>query len=330
MPRSRKILHYLLLLFAIFLIISCASKYSSRFRGVATAHISSTVTAYAIPPQVTDNSIDDWLEPHYVAIDPSVESKQKLFLFLSGAYGHPTRQSLITQHSASLGYHAINLRYPNSATVGRICRGSLNRDCHEQVRLEIIDGVNRSSDVTITRANSIENRLVKLLLHLHKTQPDAGWLDYLEGDLPKWESIVVAGHSQGAGHAAMIAHQHLVARVIMFGGPSDTNSLRQTAAPWLAKLHATPSERYYGLVHLRDRALRKILRAWKLLGMDAYGPVINIDETAFPYSGSHTLVTNIRPTLRGKYHGSVITDHSTPLARDGKPLLNDVWKYLCD
>jgi pimeloyl-ACP methyl ester carboxylesterase len=33
--------------------------------------------------------------------------------------------------------------------------------------------------------------------------------------------MILAGHSQGGGHAAFIAMRHEVARVLMFGSPKD-------------------------------------------------------------------------------------------------------------
>ena len=164
MLRSRKIFTYLLFAIAIFLILGGAAKLRWRQRqtNVTVNYSQTTATEYVIPPEVTDPEIDNWLEPHYVAIDKSVRAKQKLFLFFSGTYGNPGRQRLVTQQAATWGYHAINLRYPNSNTVGSLCRRSRDPNCHEKVRLEIIDGLDRSHKIHVKRVNSIENRLVKL------------------------------------------------------------------------------------------------------------------------------------------------------------------------
>ena len=86
------------------------------------------------------------------------------------------------------------------------------------------------------------NRIVKLLAHLEANHPGEGWGTFLEGAAPRWESIAVAGHSQGGGHAANIGRLHGVARVIMFDW-TDVVPL-VGAAPWLSKPKVTPADRF--------------------------------------------------------------------------------------
>jgi hypothetical protein len=299
-----------------------------RRRDRTKVSTSSDIKEYEVKPETTDSQIDNWLEPHYVYLNPSVPAKNQLFVFFSGSFGNPSRQRLITQQAAKLGFHAINLRYPNDWTVGGLCRRSNDKDCFEKVRLEIVDGENRSDLVNISPANSIENRLVKLLIYLDKEYPDEGWSQYLDGNLPKWESIVVAGHSQGGGHAAIIAKEHKVARVVMLAAPTDFD--RQTNAPgaWISKPHATPSDRYYGFVHLKDSLLPTVEKSWELLGMP--GEVVNVDKEKTPYNNSHKLTSDATPATQGKYHGSVATDGNTPKMFDGEPAFKDVWQYLLE
>lgn len=290
--------------------------------------VNPALNTYEIMPQATDRAIDNWLEPHYVALSKTAPPQKRLFLFFAGSNGRPDQQKLIVDLAAELGIHAINLRYPNSWTVASLCGASRDRDCHEQVRLEILDGVDRTAEISVNQANSIENRLVKLLRYLHGQHPDQGWLEYLEGDNPKWESIIVAGHSQGGGQAALIAKQHQVARVIMLGAPADYSRVHRGLAPWLTKPSPTPVERYYGFVHTQDPAVQKIKEAWKSLGMDAAGAIVNVDTEPPPYQGSQQLTTSANPAQAGKYHGSVATDRTTPRLPDGQLLFADVWRYL--
>ncbi len=277
---------------------------------------------YKISPQITDFSIDKWLEPHYVAIDRSKSLRGKLFVFFSGSNGTPTRYHPLMNRASEAGYHAINLCYPNSWTVGGLCQDSRDPDCHEDVRLDIIDGGKRSNIVQIDYHNCIVNRLVKLLQYLNQRHPDEGWIDYIEGDTPKWKLMILGGHSQGGGQAAMIAKMYMVERVIMFAAPVDYSQVLKIPAPWISRESETPSNRYYGFVHFQDRGFKRIRRAWKLLGMAKHGPIVNMDEQRPPYNDSHRLITNSIPDDHRNYHLSVITDENS--------ILGEVWNYLLD
>jgi hypothetical protein len=287
-------------------------------------------TGFEVEPQSTDPAISDWLDPHYVVIDKSVKLRNKLFVFFPGSFGKASRQQLITQVAAKQGYHAINLNYPNSWTVGNLCRKSPDPDCSGNVRKEIINGKDYSPLVDISPANSIKNRLVKLLQYLNQQYPQQGWSQYFNGDTIKWDLIVVSGHSQGGGHAAMLGKQHQVARVVMLGAPSDYSAVSGQPASWLAALGQTPPEQYYGFVHIKDEGYDRIQKAWELLGMANYEPVVNVDGKQPPYNHSHRLITDIMPDRFDKYHGSVATDVTTPKRVDGNPIFQEVWQYLFD
>jgi dienelactone hydrolase len=65
---------------------------------------------------------------------------------------------------------------------------------------------------------AIVPRLTRLLQHLARTDAAGRWDQYLNGDAPRWERLVLAGQSQGGGMAAFIAQTRRVAGVIMFSG----------------------------------------------------------------------------------------------------------------
>lgn len=285
---------------------------------------------YKVPPVLTDPNIDNWLDDNYVAFNQSMAHKNKLFLFLSGSFGKPGQQKLFFREVANLGYLVINLSYPNSWTIANLCQNSENPSCHEKARLAIIYGQENSRELTILTANSIQNRLAKLLLFLAEYNPENGWLNYLDDDMPRWESIIVAGHSQGGGHAAMIAKDNLVARVIMLAAPADYSKINENMASWLYSHHVTPSNRYYGFVHVQDPAYLRIAKAWELLGLSDYGDMVNIDEVEIPYGNSHQLLTARLPATEGRFHGSIFNDAHTPKLNNGNPQFKKVWQYLCE
>lgn len=281
-----------------------------------------------IPPEHCDPRITAWREPHLAAHDPSAPARGQLFLFLCGSHGIPARQRLITTLAARLGYHAINLSYPNSWTVGGLCRDSMDPDCHGRVRLDILDGAERSGLVQVGPTNAIEHRLRTLLAHLAARTPDQGWGGFLDTNgRIDWSALVVAGHSQGGGHAAIIGKYQEVARVIMLAAPADHVQAQRSPAAWLAAPGATPAERYFGFVHRADQGLDKILQAWTLLGLDTQ-PLMRVDDNAPPYGRAQRLVTDLAPVPRDRYHNCIVQDRTTPLRLDGTPVFEPVWRYL--
>lgn len=288
----------------------------------------SSIDHLKVDPQITDPAIDNWLDPHFVALHKIVPRRHELLLFLSGSYGRPGRQLLFMKEAVELGYHVINLHYPNSWTVAELCQDCQDRHCHEKVRLDIIDGARRSNKVDVGRANSIENRLVQLLTYLHQQQPANNWRQFLQDGAPRWEAIAVAGHSQGGGHAALIAKSHRVSRVILFSAPADYSPIFKGLAPWLVAPPATPTERYYGFIHIKDPGFVRVKHAWGQLGIAPSNTVTNIDDHAPPYGETRALITAARPARPGKFHGAVVNDLHTPKLGDGNPKFQAVWRYL--
>lgn len=99
-------------------------------------------------------------------------------------------------------------------------------------------------------AESIVARFANLLSALRNTYPKQHWGQYLnQHSLPDWSRIVVAGHSSGAGMAALIAKQHKVTRAVLFSSPWDDwhpAGRPRTTADWLSRPSATPLNRWYG------------------------------------------------------------------------------------
>jgi len=305
--------------------------------GLLVPQVAEQRQSYFILPKDTDSEITTNLEPHYVALNKSVPARNQLFLFFPGTGGKPHLYQQIINTAADLGFHAIGLNYPNDRAVNgpTLCGGTnTDLDCYAKVRLEIKDGTDRTPLVTITRANSIENRLIKLLVYLHARFPNDGWRQYLEDDLSiRWPSLVVSGHSQGGGHAGIIGRYHLVARVVMFAA-MDYNARVGRPANWIAlpnsTPNATPSERFYGFSHQRDQGVNFAIlstQIWPAYGMDAFGPVVNVDDTAPPYHNSHMLTSNLEAPTRN-YHGCIVVDRHLVLLPDGTPVYKPVWEYL--
>ncbi len=291
---------------------------------------SAPLVEHIVAPQATDPAIDQALDDHYAWLDTTARWNHKLFVFLPGGRQRPAMFQLVPQEAARLGYHVIGLMYPNSVQLGAVCLGVPDPNaCYENARLEIVDGVDRSDVVDVNQANSIDNRLTKLLEFLAAQYPAEGWSRFLANDKPKWSQIAVGGHSQGGGEAAMTAKIHVVARVVLFSSVVDR--IGTQAAPWVVT-HVTPSERYWGLAHDRDGNFPAIRASWDSIGMAAFGPeVIAPEASEPPYGFTHMLVTEVVPIggfVGTNAHGAPSNDLNTPLGPGGTPLLRDAWRYL--
>ena len=294
-----------------------------------------------VSPGDTDPAIDGWSEPHYVAFDPNTSPRGRLFLYLGGGPGLSDSARLLVDQGARNGFHAIALRYPgNALTAAGLqaqCQADPDPACMENYRREVLDGIDRTGNGDVDRANSIENRLLKLLSYLEASHPNDGWSAFIAGDTPNWSTIVAGGTSSGGTYAAVIAKQHIVARVCMFSAPVD-QTLADSGllpAPWLLAPHATPSERYYAFEHARNEG-GVFGDNWEALGMAEFGSIVNVESERPPYRGSHQLMTDATPAavqdpqpFHQPFHFSVTNDQFTPMTADGLPLFAPVWQYLC-
>jgi len=126
---------------------------------------------------------------------------------------------------------------------------------------------------------------------------------------PVWSNIIVAGHSQGGGHAAFLGLNlpKPVKRVVMFSAPNDNVKPQPTLsnpspdglpASWIVGPSTTPLANFWGLRNTReDRFGDFTTNNWKALGglglssnsETRVGAGDQLDGTAT----SHTLLTTI-------------------------------------
>jgi hypothetical protein len=279
-------------------------------------------------PSATDPAITSFNSPHHAFFNPATPARGRLFLFLPGTDATPSVYQKICRHAAVLGWHSLGLMYQNGDAVNALCPS--DPQCAGLVRAEVLDGIDRTPLVNVDAANSITNRLVKALLYLAQVAPTEGWGQFLDAShAPRWERIVVAGHSQGGGHAAFIAKTHAVSRCLMFAS-ADTVA-NGDAATWMVEPGATPPERFFGLAHLGDPLIPPAAQrtGWTALGMDAFGPEVFVD-TAPALGGTRRYMTALNPALSGltANHGVPAVDFRTPLMADGQPALSRVWTAM--
>ena len=99
--------------------------------------------------------------------------------------------------------------------------------CFLQTRLSVLEGVFQTGAATtlqgITPDEGIYARMYTALAALHRGDPSGGWDAFFDPTMAatpeagiRWSNVIVSGHSQGGGHAALIARTHAVQRAITF------------------------------------------------------------------------------------------------------------------
>jgi hypothetical protein len=138
---------------------------------------------------------------------------------------------------------------------------------------------------------------------------------FLTDGSPKWKRVIVAGHSQGAGHAAFIGKLFRVDRVLMFSGPQDYLDDLGEPAPWQARNGATPPSRFFAFLNLDDpfNVHHQIANCMALMKMSEADSIMVKPGQAI--EGNHHILINDIPTRQ--HHGSTLF-----------PQFENVWKYM--
>lgn len=290
-----------------------------------------TQTVITVTPSDTDFNITDPNNRHHIYRNTTVTQKDKLFLFLPGSNAVPFNYRKILGSAADLGYHVIGLTYPNEIPMAVLCQTSIDTSCHSNGRLEIFDGIDRHTGIEVDESNSIQNRLIKLLIYLHNQYPQDNWNQFIDGDSIVWNKIAIGGHSQGGGHAAIISKIKEVDRALLFATVDWLPALNRFP-DWLDWQSETPAERYVGFIHELDEevgfAIQKLY--WAKLGMWGNRQVVLADTSQAPYGYTQTLSTQITPANNPtSYHGCVAVDFFTP-SENSTPILEPIWHYLLE
>jgi len=231
----------------------------------------SETTHHTIPNITVKGNIFYGDYPHFIVRPPLNSSSSgrqtydSLFVLIMGTKGYASRASCFIKSTAmsltdipiiSLTYHYMDTkddaRNENCASLSyydddkNIYNVEDQIDCLEQQHIDAIEGGSYgashylSDDDSspfwgeILPENSLQQRLVDLLLTLNERFPNDGWSEFLidnpisSGDddyntsfLPRWASMIVAGHSQGAGHVAYLAKVQHLRGAVLISGPQD-------------------------------------------------------------------------------------------------------------
>lgn len=291
---------------------------------------SATLNQYIVQAHTTDNNIPLEIGANYAWFNPACTPKHLLLLHLVGSYDYPYSTTYFPKLAANNGFNVINLRYPNDTSAQQACRWSADTSCYENFRREILEGIDYSPDVAVDTTNCVYHRLVKLLQFLDAAHPTEGWGDFYSGNSINWPMIVVSGHSQGGGHAALIAKDHPVHGVLMFASPNDYSDYYNDAAGWTRLPHVTPDSAYYAFGNLYDDVVdfpEQYLQ-WNNLGLGVFGDTVRVNTGYCPYNYSHQLYTTDTASGLGAAHSLPVRDNVTPLDSAGNPVYQPVWEYM--
>ncbi|HXA80704.1 MAG TPA: hypothetical protein VNV14_05475 [Opitutaceae bacterium] len=311
------------------------------------------VTRFSILPSATDPAIKTFDDPHWLYVNRDIVVDQKpelpkdrhqLLLWITGTGGKGHDAVAFCSLAADLGYHAVTLMYPDDIPASA-CANDANPKSFENFRLAIIQGGHATyqvgrKNISIDQPESIENRLIKLLLFLKAKRPKENWDQFLNNDgTVKWETIAVAGQSQGGGHAALIGIKHQVARVLCFGSPKDFSKRLHAPAAFYREESATPKDRFFTFNHLQDPVgctQQQLSKNMKALELDTFGPPVDVTTEDAPYHHTRILTTSFpvvtetseSMTPDGKNSEWARTAHTSVIADKYADRWKQVWTYL--
>ena len=323
---------------AIIVAIICGGAKSAD--AVSTTLVEPSITGAGITAETNTDRY------HRVVLPDDLRLGRPLVVVLPGTGAAPAAYDDFTFRAAELGYPAINMRYLNAFTVASVCQTSTDPDCFWQIRGEIIFGAGvpdpqgvaySSAGASVDAANSIVGRVIALIDYLAAGDPN--WNRFLIDDPTSQyvathrgrvrldsRKLILTGHSQGGGHAALWAMRAPVDRVVMLSSPDDTGLFG--TASWAKSTSATPLDRFWGLRNFKEGSLgQNVFRVWNDMGGGGVGfpddtSTVEVGDGSGNPNGSHRLVIPIDLGSDSNNHNST--------AMDGRylPGVPTAWTYL--
>ena len=223
------------------------------------------------------------------------------------------------------GLHVIQPHYARH-WYGRICQDKpVGPDCRGNARLEATTGIDASDEMNLTTADGMAERARRMVVHLATENPQGRWDAFLDDDDQLiWDRVIVSGASHGASSAARFAMHQKVARVVCLCGPRDQYQR------WQGQESATPANRFFGFTHTLDTGWTgdHYCRSWQMLGLEQFGPLVDVDASSPPYENSRRLVTSFDVDGNEKRAHSSVTPGPAAYQKNGRFPHDPVWEYL--
>jgi hypothetical protein len=260
------------------------------------------------------------------SVDTRVKPEGKLVIWLMG-YNGP-----LFERVNSYGLHAIQVHYANGwfgkfGGAGQTEKEKLDDKFLGKIRLEAATGEDFSDAVSIPKPDGMMERAFQFVTWLAKENPQGHWDYFLTADRQglRWDRVIMAGSSHGSTTAARFAKYKRVDRVVMFCGPRDQYET------WQALPSATPANRYFAFSHVLDGGWtgHHYDRSWELLGLNKFGPIVDVDHASPPFGNTRRLITAADVKNNpSRAHGSVVPGGSAVKDASGHFIHEAVWRYL--
>lgn len=254
-------------------------------------------------------------------VDTRVAPRGKLVIWMMA------HNALLFDRLADYGLHAVQVAYARQ-WFGKVClEKPVGENCRGNVRIEAATGEDFSKDVDIQQPDGMMERARQFVTWLAKENPEGGWEYFLTADGKdlRWEDVIMAGSSHGSTTSARFAKYKKVSRVVMFCGPRDQHQV------WQKLPSATPENRYFGFSHVLDGGWvdDHYCRSWELIGLNKFGPIVNVDQSKPPFENSRRLITDfdVKGDAR-RAHSSVQPGGSAWKDGQGNFKHEAVWRYL--
>jgi len=258
----------------------------------------------------------------HACVDTRVDPQGKLVIWLMG------HNQVLFERLSEYGFHAIRVHYANG-WFGKFGKEPPPPDDKllGKIRLEAATGEDFSDLVEIPKPDGMKERALQFVKWLVQENPQARWDLFLTPDKNdlRWDRVVVSGSSHGSTTAARFAIHQKVDRVVMFCGPRDQYET------WQGLPSATPSNRFFGFSHVLDSGWSgdHYCRSWELLGLNKYGPIVNVDQAKPPFENTRRLITDADVKKDAKRaHSSVTPGSAAVKDSSGKYIHESVWRYL--
>ncbi|MCA9034433.1 MAG: hypothetical protein KDA91_04840 [Planctomycetaceae bacterium] len=258
----------------------------------------------------------------HAVVDTRVPSQGKLVIWMMG-HSKP-----LFDRVSGYGLHAIRVHYANG-WFGQFGREPAPADEFflGKIRLEAATGEDFSEVVSIPKPDGMMERAFQFVRWLDDKNPEGKWGQFLNdtGDGLRWDRVIMAGSSHGSTTSARFAKHQKVDRVVMFCGPRDQYE------SWQGLPSATPKNRFFAFTHVLDTGWSgdHYCRSWQLLGLNEFGPIVNVDKTSPPFMNSRSLITDadVSGDTR-RAHSSVVPGGAAVKNTAGEFVHEAVWHYL--